>query len=328
MELRCAILDDYQEVALKMADWGALEGKVRLEAFPDHIESEALPGKLAGFDIIVAMRERTVFDAALLSRLPKLKLLITTGMANASIDTEAAEKLGILVCGTRGVAGPAAELAWGLLLALTRKIPMEVANLRAGGDRWQMEVGSGLQGKTLGVVGIGKLGRLTCGYGRAFGMDVIGWSRSLTPEKSRELGIAHAATLDDLLGRSDVVCLQLKLTAETQGIIGQREIGLMRQGAILVNTARGPLVDEAALVAALRNGKLAGAALDVFEQEPLPPEHPFRTLPNVVATPHLGYVTEETYRIFFADAAEDIAAWLAGKPERTLNAPAAGKNAS
>ena len=328
MELRCAILDDYQNVALAMADWSALRNKVMLEPVERHIEPERLAERLAGFDIIVAMRERTVFDAALLSRLPKLKLLITTGLANASIDTEAAGKLGILVCGTRGVVGPAAELAWGLLLALVRKIPAEVANLRAGGDRWQLSVGGGLQGKTLGVVGIGKLGRLTCAYGRAFGMDVIGWSRSLTPAKSRELGIGHAETLDDLLGRSDVVCLQLRLTKETQGIIGRREIGLMRQGAILVNTARGPLVDEAALVEALGNGKLAGAALDVFEQEPLPPDHPFRTLPNVVATPHLGYVTEETYRIFFADATEDIAAWLAGKPERTLNAPAAGKNAS
>jgi phosphoglycerate dehydrogenase-like enzyme len=328
MEFRCAILDDYQDVALAMADWSVLAGKVRLEAFADHIEPAALAERLSGFDIIVAMRERTVFDAALLSRLPKLKLLITTGMANASIDTEAAERLGILVCGTRGIVGPAAELAWGLLLALVRKIPTEVANLRAGGDRWQLSVGSELQGRTLGVVGIGRLGKLTCGYGRAFGMDVIGWSRSLTPEKSRELGIKHAATLDDLLGRSDVVCLQLKLTAGTHGIIGRREIGLMRQGAILVNTARGPLVDEAALIEALGNGKLAGAALDVFDNEPLPPEHPFRTLPNVVATPHLGYVTEETYRIFFADAAEDIATWLAGKPERTLNAPAAGKNAS
>ncbi|MDN5928027.1 MAG: D-2-hydroxyacid dehydrogenase family protein [Hyphomicrobiales bacterium] len=328
MELRCAILDDYQEVALAMADWSALEGKVGLETFADHIQPGALPDRLAGFDIIVAMRERTVFDAALLSRLPKLKLLITTGMANAAIDTEAAERLGILVCGTGGTVGPAAELAWGLLLALVRKIPTEVANLRAGSDRWQMAVGGGLQGKTLGVVGIGRLGRLTCGYGRAFGMDVIGWSRSLTPEKSGELGIAYAAALNDLLERSDVVCLQLKLTEETHGIIGRREIGLMRQGAILVNTARGPLVDEAALIEALGNGRLAGAALDVFEQEPLPPGHPFRTLRNVVATPHLGYVTEETYRIFFADAAEDVAAWLAGKPERALNAPAAGKNAS
>jgi phosphoglycerate dehydrogenase-like enzyme len=328
MALSCAILDDYQNVALAMADWSTLSGKVRVEAFADHIEPEALAERLVDFDIVVAMRERTVFDAALLSRLPKLKLLITTGMGNASIDMAAAERLGILVCGTRGVVGPAAELAWGLLLALVRKIPAEVANLRAGGDRWQLAVGGGLQGKTLGVVGIGKLGKLTCGYGRAFGMDVIGWSRSLTPEKSRELGIGYAATLDDLLGRSDVVCLQLRLTAETQGIIGRREIGLMRQGAILVNTARGPLVDEAALVDALRNGKLAGAALDVFDNEPLPPDHPFRTLPNVVATPHLGYVTEETYRVFFADAAQDIAAWGAGKPQRTLKAPAAGANAS
>jgi phosphoglycerate dehydrogenase-like enzyme len=328
MALSCAILDDYQNVALAMADWSTLSGKVRVEAFADHIEPEALAERLVDFDIVVAMRERTVFDAALLSRLPKLKLLITTGMGNASIDMAAAERLGILVCGTGGVVGPAAELAWGLLLALMRKIPTEVANLKAGGARWQLEVGSGLQGKTLGVAGIGKLGRLTCGYGRAFGMEVIGWSRSLTPEKSRELGIGHAATLDDLLGRSDVVCLQLKLTEETRGIVGRREIGLMRRGAILVNTARGPLVDEAALIEALQDGRLGGAALDVFDREPLPRNHPFRTLPNVVATPHLGYVTEETYRVFFADAAEDIAAWLAGKPERTLNKPAAGKNVS
>jgi phosphoglycerate dehydrogenase-like enzyme len=328
MELRCAILDDYQNVALAMADWSALAGKVSMEPFTGHIEPENLAESLAGFDIIVAMRERTVFDDEALSRLPKLRLLVTTGMGNASIDMKAAERLGILVCGTRGVVGPAAELAWGLLLALTRKIPLEAANLRAGGDRWQLEVGRGLQGRTLGVAGIGKLGRLTCGYGRAFGMDVAGWSRSLTPEKSREIGIGHAPTLDALLARSDVVSLQLTLTSETRGIIGRREIGLMRPGAILVNTARGPLVDETALIEALREGRLGGAALDVFDREPLPADHPFRTLPNVVATPHTGYVTEETYRVFFGDAADDIAAWLAGKPQRALNAPASGRQAS
>jgi phosphoglycerate dehydrogenase-like enzyme len=188
-----------------------------------------------------------------------------------------------------------------------------------------LSVGAGLQGKTLGVAGIGKLGRLTCGYGKAFGMDVVGWSRSLTEDKSRELGIGHAATLDDLLRRSDVVCLQLTLTRDTRGIIGRREIGLMRPGAILVNTARGPLVDEAALVEALEEGRLSGVALDVFDCEPLPARHPFRTLPNVVTTPHLGYVTEETYRVFYGDAAEDISAWLNGSPQRALNAPAAAR---
>jgi phosphoglycerate dehydrogenase-like enzyme len=328
MGLRCAILDDYQNAALGMADWSALAGKVGLEPFTRHIEPEDLAEALADFEIIVAMRERTAFDEHLLSRLPKLKLLITTGMANASIDMKAAERLGILVCGTRGVVGPAAEIAWGLLLALVRNIPAEATNLRAGGEPWQLSVGAGLNGRTLGVVGIGKLGRLVCGYGLAFGMNVVGWSRSLTPEKSREIGIGYAASLDELLGACDVVCLQLTLTAETRGIIGRREIGLMRRGALLVNTARGPLVDEAALVEALREERLGGAALDVFDREPLPPDHPFRTLPNVVATPHLGYVTEETYRVFFNDAAEDIAAWLAGNPLRALNAPATGRSAS
>jgi phosphoglycerate dehydrogenase-like enzyme len=328
MELRCAILDDYQNVALGMAGWSALAGKVSLEPFTGHIEPEDLAESLAGFDIVVAMRERTVFDREALSRLPRLKLLVTTGMNNASIDMKAAERLGILVCGTRGVVGPAAELAWGLLLSLVRKIPAEAANLRAGKEPWQLSVGTGLQGKTLGVAGIGKLGRLVCGYGKAFGMEVIGWSRSLTEEKSREIGIGHAPTLDDLLARSDVVGLQLTLTSETRGIIGRREIGLMRPGAILVNTARGPLVDERALVEALREGRLGGAALDVFDREPLPADHPFRTLPNVVATPHTGYVTEETYRVFFGDAARDIETWLAGRPERALNTPAAGRQAS
>jgi phosphoglycerate dehydrogenase-like enzyme len=311
-----------------MADWSALAGKVSLEPFTGHIEPEDLAESLAGFDIVVAMRERTVFDREALSRLPRLKLLVTTGMNNASIDMKAAERLGILVCGTRGVVGPAAELAWGLLLSLVRKIPAEAANLRAGKEPWQLSVGTGLQGKTLGVAGIGKLGRLVCGYGKAFGMEVIGWSRSLTEEKSREIGIGHAPTLDDLLERSHVVSLQLALTSETRGIIGRREIGLMRPGAILVNTARGPLVDERALIEALREGRLSGAALDVFDQEPLPADHPFRTLPNVVATPHTGYVTEETYRVFFGDAAHDIEAWLAGRPERALNAPVVGRQAS
>jgi phosphoglycerate dehydrogenase-like enzyme len=289
---------------------------------------DAAARALADFDVIGIMRERTPFPRALFEKLPKLKLLVTTGMNNASIDMKAAERLGILVCGTRGVVGPAAELAWGLLLALVRNIPAEAAHLRAGGDPWQLSLGTGLQGKTLGVAGVGKLGRLVCGYGKAFGMDVIGWSRSLTPEKSREIGIGHAPTLDDLLERSHVVSLQLALTSETRGIIGRREIGLMRPGAILVNTARGPLVDERALIEALREGRLSGAALDVFDQEPLPADHPFRTLPNVVATPHTGYVTEETYRVFFGDAAHDIEAWLAGRPERALNAPAAGRQAS
>ena len=319
MEARAAILDDYQEAAFAMADWRPLDGRVRLDRFSTHAEGGQLVARLREHEIVVAMRERTVFDAALLSQLPKLKLLVTTGMANASIDMDAARQQGVTVCGTRGVVGPAAELAWALLLALARGIPAEVENLRAGGERWQLSVGTGLAGKTLGVVGLGKLGSLVAGYGRAFGMTVVGWSRNNTPERSAALGIGFAATLDELLGRSDVVTLHLTLTSGTTGIIGARALGLMKPGALLVNASRGPLVDEVALVDALATGRIAGAALDVFDREPLPAVHPFRTLPNVVATPHLGYVTGETYRIYYGDAVEDIAAWLAGAPIRVLN---------
>ncbi|TCL71238.1 D-2-hydroxyacid dehydrogenase family protein [Rhizobium sp. BK251] len=320
MTLNCAILDDYQQIALSMADWRALDGKVRVESFADPTGTGAqAQQRLRDYDIIVAMRERTVFDAALLEQLPKLKLLITTGMHNASIDTEAAARLGIIVAGTGGVVGPAAEIAWALLMALVRHIPAEAANFRASGERWQLSVGRGLAGKTLGVVGLGKLGKLVAGYGRAFGMEVAGWSRSNTPERSAALGIGFSPSLDDLLSRSDVVSLHLTLTPETAGIIGARELGLMKKDALLINTSRGPLVDEPALIAALEGGKIGGAGLDVFDREPLPADHPFRGLANVVATPHLGYVTEETYRVFYRDALEDISAWLAGNPVRQLN---------
>ena len=316
----CAILDDYQSAALSMTDWSALNGKLVIERFGEHLGSgKDVAEKLRRYDVIVAMRERTVFDAALLESLPQLKLLVTTGMANASIDTAAAARLGVTVAGTRGVVGPAAELTFGLLLSVARHIPTEAANLRAGGKQWQLSTGYDLKGKALGVAGLGKLGRLVAGYGRAFGMTVLGWSRSNTPERSAELGVGYAASLDELLMAADVVSLHLPLTRETAGVIGSREIGLMKQNAILINTSRGALVDEAALIEALRSGRLYGAGLDVFAREPLPADHPFRTLTNVVATPHLGYVTDETYRIFFADAVEDIASWLDGKPLRVIN---------
>lgn len=324
MSLRCAILDDYQQVALSMADWSGLKDRIEIDSFSAHTGAgDEAAGRLKDYDIVIAMRERTVFDADLLGKLPKLKLLITTGMVNASIDMQAASELGISVAGTRGTVGPAAELTWGLLLALMRHIPAEMANFRAGGDRWQLSVGGGLKGRTLGIVGIGKLGQLVAGYGKAFGMNVIGWSRSNTPEKSAELGIGFALSLDHLLGASDVVTLHLPLTAQTKGLIGRREIGLMKQGAVLLNTSRGPLIDEAALIEALENRRISGAGLDVFDREPLPADHPFRRLPNVVATPHLGYVTEETYRVYFQDAVEDIAGWFDGKPVRIVNDPVA-----
>jgi phosphoglycerate dehydrogenase-like enzyme len=328
MAIRCAILDDYQDVALGLADWPKLAG-IEVESFTPHIGDEAkLAEMLNGFAVIVAMRERTPFPESLLARLPDLRLLITTGMRNASIDMEAAARHGILVCGTGAIGGPAAELTWGLLLALVRHLPAETRNFRDGGDTWQLTLGNGLEGRTLGIVGLGKLGTKVARYGLAFGMDVLAWSRSNTPEKSRSLGLGFAPTLDDLLQKADIVSLHLALNAQTRGILGAHELGLMKKGAILINTSRGPLVDEGALVAALRSGRLGGAGLDVFDHEPLPPDHPFRTLPNVVATPHLGYVTEENYRIYFNDAVEDIAAWLSGAPVRALNMPVKGADKS
>lgn len=328
MTLRCAILDDYQDVALKLADWPKFAG-IEVERFTIPVADEAkLAEMLRGFAVIIAMRERTPFRESLLSRLPDLRLLVTTGMRNASIDMEAAARQGVLVCGTGAVGGPAAELTWALLLALVRHLPVETRNFRDGGEKWQLTLGSGLEGRTLGIVGLGKLGTMVARYGLAFGMDVIAWSRSNTPEKSKALGIGFASTLDDLLKKSDVVSLHLVLNAETRGILGARELGLMKGSALLINTSRGPLVDEKALIAALQNGRLGGAGLDVFDHEPLPPDHPFRTLANVVATPHLGYVTEENYHIYFNDAVEDIAAWRAGAPVRALNKPADGVKAS
>ncbi len=319
---RVAILDDYQEVAASMARWEALGPEVGIDFFDRHLGEADIVETLRPYDIIVAMRERTVFDQALLTQLPDLRLLVTTGMANASIDIESAHRLGIVVSGTRGVVGPAAELAWALLLALVRNIPEEVANFQAGGDRWQLTLGSDLQNKTLGVAGLGKLGKLVAGYGKAFNMNVLGWSRNNTPERAADLGIGFVQSLDELLSASDVVSLHLTLNPETRGLIGARELGLMKPDAVIINTSRGPLIDEAALVAALRDGTIGGAGLDVFDTEPLPADHPFRMLPNVVATPHLGYVNRETYEVYFGDAVENIQTWLAGAPVRVLAAPA------
>jgi phosphoglycerate dehydrogenase-like enzyme len=320
--LRCAALDDYQDVTRRMADWHRLDGRVALTAVTRHIaDRDALVSAIKDYDIVIAMRERTPFDRALLERLPKLKLLVTTGMRNASIDVEAAVARGITVCGTQGSVGTTAELTWGLILGLLRYIPEESANLRRGGA-WQTMVGRDLQGRRLGVVGLGSLGTRVAKVGRAFDLPVSGWSRSLTPEKARALDIEHCAELDDLLRAADIVTIHLTLNTETRHIIDARRLALLKPGAILVNTARGPLVDEAALIAALESGRLDGAALDVYGEEPLPADHPFRRLPNVLATPHLGYVTERTYEAFFRGAVEDIEAWLAGAPVRVLGKPA------
>jgi phosphoglycerate dehydrogenase-like enzyme len=318
--LRCAILDDYQNVALSMTDWSPLSGRVETVVFNEHIaDRHRLADVLSGFDIIVAMRERTPIDADLLARLPNLKLLITTGMRNASIDIAAANARGVPVCGTGAMPGSAAELTWGLILALLRHIPQESAGFRAKGP-WQLTVGHGLAGRRLGIIGLGNLGRRVARVGLAFEMKVSGWSRSLTPDKAAALGIDHCASLDDLLAGSDVVTVHVTLNAQTRGLLGARELSQMKKTAFLINTSRGPIVDEAALVEALRGGQIAGAAVDVFDREPLPPDHPLRSLDTLVATPHLGYVTEETYRIYFREAVEDIEAFLAGAPVRVLAA--------
>jgi phosphoglycerate dehydrogenase-like enzyme len=313
---RIAVLDDYQDAARRMADWSRLPAGAELAVFRDHVaDLEAVAARLASFDVVVAMRERTPFPRALLERLPRLRLLVTTGMRNAAIDLQAAADRGVLVCGTGGLPYPTAELAWGLVLALARRIPREDRATREG--RWQETVGLGLNGKTLGVLGLGTLGSRVARFGRAFEMDVLAWSQNLTAERAAEIG-AVRVDRDELLARSDVVTIHLVLSERTRGLIGARELGLMKRTAYLVNTSRGPIVDEAALVRALRDGTIAGAGLDVYDEEPLPPDHPLRGLPNTVITPHLGYVTEETYRIFYGQALEDILAYLRGEPVRVL----------
>jgi phosphoglycerate dehydrogenase-like enzyme len=312
MTIRCAIIDDYQNCALGFADWASLDG-VEVKNFTHPIMAE---DELAEFEIIVAMRERTRFDAALFARLPHLKLLITTGMRNAAIDLGAAAARGVAVCGTRAFSYPAPELTWGILLALARHIPAEVAAVREG--KWQTQMGLGLSGKTLGIVGLGKIGSQIARYAQAFDMPVLAWSRNLTDERCQSVGAERAPTLDALLQRADIVTLHLVLSDATRGIIGARELGLMKPVALLVNTSRGPLIDEASLLQALTQNRIAGAALDVFDTEPLPAPHPLRSLKNVVATPHVGYVCRENYELFYGDAVEDIQAWLKGSPLRTL----------
>lgn len=315
--MNVAVLDDYQAVALSMADWSALGDDVRVQVFHDHLAGErALVDRLAPFDVIVAMRERTPFPRSLLEALPGLRLLVTTGMRNASIDLEAATSLGITVCGTEGLGYPTAELTWGLILAWARRIAREDRATREG--RWQTSIGLGLRGKVLGVIGLGRLGSQVAAIGGAFGMSVIAWSQNLTGERAAACGAALVSK-DELLAQADVVTIHLQLSDRTRGLLGPRELALMKATALLVNTSRGPIVDEGALVAALRQRTIAGAALDVFDEEPLPPDHPLRQSDGTVITPHLGYVTVEGYEVFYRDAVEDIRAFRGGRPIRVLN---------
>src|SRR5690348_4738368 len=318
MAVRCAILDDYQNVALKLADWDKLKGRVEVKAFHEHLDgADKVVAALQGFEIVVAMRERTGFPKSVIDALPALKLLITTGARNASIDMEAAKARGVTVCGTGGFGNPTSGVAIGLMLELTRRLGYENARLHAGMS-WQTTIGLDLEGMTLGILGLGKLGARTANIAKAFGMKVIAWSQNLTPERCREAGVAYASK-EDLFRQSDFITIHVVLSPRTRGLIGGAELALMKPTAFLVNTSRGPIVDEAALIAALRGGKIAGAGLDVFDVEPLPLDHPFRKMDNVVITPHLGYVSEQNYRRYFADAVEDISGFLEGKPVRPLS---------
>ncbi len=314
--MKVAVLDDYQGIAASMADWRRLPEGSEVMFFDQHLPDEDSRAEaLRGFEAVVAMRERTPFPRSLLARLPNLKLLVTTGMRNASIDVAAANELGIMVCGTRGQRTATAELTWGLILALVRHIPEEDRAMKAGG--WQSTIGPSLDGKTLGLVGLGNLGSQVATVGKAFGMDVMAWSQNLTAERAAQFG-ARLVSKADLFAQADVVSVHLVLSDRSRGLIGAPELALMKPEAYLVNTSRGPIVDEAALIEVLRAHRIAGAALDVYGREPLPADHPLRLLPNVVLTPHLGYVTTDGYRIFYGDALDNILSFVSGTPARVI----------
>jgi phosphoglycerate dehydrogenase-like enzyme len=314
---RIAVLDDYQSAAARFADWSLVPGPVEVVEFSDHLgDEDALVDRLTPFEVVVAMRERTPFPRTLLERLPNLRLLVTTGMRNASIDRVAAAERGIAVCGTASHAAGPVELTWALILAVARHVPREDAAVRAGG--WQETVGTDLAGATLGVLGLGRLGEKVARIGSAFDMDVVAWSQNLTAERAAEVGVRRVDK-DALFTTADVLTVHLVLSDRTRGIVGRDELARMKPSAILVNTSRGPIVDEAALLDALRTARIAGAGLDVYDTEPLAPDHPLRSAPRTVLTPHLGYVTEKTYEIFFREAVEDVAAFVAESPIRVLS---------
>ncbi|MGB6350536.1 MAG: D-2-hydroxyacid dehydrogenase family protein [Pseudolabrys sp.] len=317
--VRAAILDDYQNVAMAFADWAKVAKDVEIQVFnkPFSNQDEAIK-TLQGFSIIVGMRERTPFPRTVIEALPDLKLLITTGARNNSFDVKACAERGITVCGTGATGSPTTGIAFGLMLELTRRIGFESARLRAGAP-WQVTVGRDLEGLTLGILGLGKLGQRSATVGKAFGMKIIAWSQNLTEEKAKAAGADYVAK-DDLFRNADIVTIHVVLSDRSRGLIGAKELGLMKKTSYLINTSRGPIVDEKALIEALESKTIAGAGLDVFDVEPLPLDHPFRKMDNVVITPHLGYVSEQNYRKYFPDVVEDIRAWLDGKPVRVIDA--------
>jgi D-3-phosphoglycerate dehydrogenase len=315
--LRCAILDDYMNLTLRMADWSKISERVDVTVFNEPFAStEAAAGALGDFEIICAMRERTPFPRALFAALPKLKLLITSGMRNAAIDMEAAKEHQVVLCGTQWGRDPTAALTMGMILELTRNIGRENARMHAG-EALQKFIGLEIEGRTLGVVGLGKLGAKVSGLAKAFGMNVIAWSPNLTAERCKEVGVGYA-TKEELFSSADIVTVHMVLSQRSRGLVGAADLARMKPTSFLVNSARGPIVDEAALLETLKARKIAGAAIDVFSVEPLPTDHPFRKLDNIVLTPHLGYVTEESFRAHYGQMVEGIIAWLGGEPLRRL----------
>ena len=305
---RIAIFDDYQNVALELADWSPVTERATVTVFNDHLsEAKDIVDRLRDFDAVCVMRERTPLTRDILERLPRLKLIASTGSRNASIDVDAAAARGIEVMHTNYDSSPTIELTWALILANARNLPTETASVRSGG--WQRTVGDGIRGKVLSVLGLGNIGSQVAQIAGAFGMDVIAWSENLTPEKAAAAG-ARLVSKKELFERADILTIHLVLSSRTRGLVGRPELALMKRSARLVNTSRGPIVDENALVETLRGGRLADAAIDVFDVEPLPPEHPFRRLDNVIATPHIGYVSRDLYRVFYQDAVANIAGWL------------------
>ncbi|MFB1046973.1 D-2-hydroxyacid dehydrogenase family protein [Streptomyces chrestomyceticus] len=318
MHLRCAVLDDFQDIATTAADWAPVQDRVDVVPFTRHFATEdELAATLTDFDIVVTLRERVPFPASLFARLPRLRLLVASGMRNSVIDFAAAAEHGVTVCGTQSASTPPVELTWALILGLARGVVTENNALRQGGP-WQSTVGADLHGRRLGLLGLGKIGSRVARIGTAFGMDVVAWSRNLTAERAAEAGAALAASKEELLATSDFVSVHLALGDRTRGLLGAPELALLKPTAYLVNTSRAAIVDQDALLAALHEGRFAGAGIDVFDTEPLPAGHPMRTAPRLLATPHLGYVSWDNYRTYYGQAVEDIQAYLAGAPVRVL----------
>ena len=313
--LRCAILDDYLNLSLKLADWSKIEDRVDVTVFNQPFASQdSAVSALKDFEIILAMRERTPFPRAMFDQLPKLKLLITSGIRNNSIDMAAAKDKGVVVCGTQWPRDPTAPLTMGMILELTRNIGRENARMHAG-EYLQKHVGIEIEGKTLGVIGLGKLGAKVAGLAKAFGMNVIAWSPNLTAERCKEVGVTYA-TKEELFATADIITIHVVLSDRSRGLVGAADLARMKPTSFIVNTARGPIIDEMALLETLKARKIAGAAVDVFSVEPLPVDHPFRKLDNLVLTPHLGYVTQETFIAHYTQMVEGIDGWFKGEPVR------------